>query len=106
MTPETVTHLVELAIGALISITLGTMAFLVQRSIKGVDDHLSDQDKHLSRQDGKLDGLASKWSEHDRALAVHEMRLSRLDADDSVRRAEHEQFAGFLQTLGFKRSTH
>lgn len=100
MTPELVTHLIEAAGAGLI----GLMGWLLRRSIFEVDSHLSNQDLHLSRQDGKLDGLATKWSEHDRAIAVLMLRVSHLEAGEQVRRAEHEQFAGFLQAQGFRRS--
>jgi hypothetical protein len=100
VSPEMTDYIFKSVIGSMIAFLI----WLLKRQVGQLDAHLSAQDGHLSRQDGKLDGLATKWSEHDRALAVLDMRVSHLEAGEQVRRAEHEQFAGFLQTQGFKRS--
>lgn len=89
MSPETLAHLAEAAVVAV-------LGFLLKRSIDGVD-------KGLSRLDGKVDVLAGKDSEHDKSLAKLDAQVERLRDEMTEVRLWRNDVGGFFAALGFKK---
>lgn len=80
----------------IVGLAVALVGYLLSRSIRQLDEK-------LDKQDAKLDALGNKDAQHSEGILELRLRVGHLEAEQAAMRDRHTDFAGFLQTMGFKK---
>lgn len=86
----------EAAVGLLATIVVGLIGWLLNRSVRAVDDSIHTLN-------GKIDTLAATDAQQGKELVSQDVRLRHVEVELGALRSKYEDLAGFLQGSGFRK---